>query len=272
MSHSEADYIPYQASIRVGRGRVLVLAPHPDDEVFGCAGAILRHVADGDEVQVIIATDGAFGGGQDGEHYASIRQAESCAAGEILGYGSPIFWGLSDRGLLGDAALVARIESTLAEYRPALVYAPSWWEIHPDHTALSIAVTEALSRVTHEVQLVLYEVGVPLHPNLLLDISASLATKQAAMSCFASQMAQQAYADQLMALNRFRTYTLPSTVRAAEAYRRIPRPIVRPVAPLMTRIDSPDAIGAVKRPPGFFSTLWQSLGQAIQALRQLFQR
>ena len=56
---SESELIPYHAVGEVGQGSALVLAPHPDDEVLGCAGAILRHVARGDPVRVIILTDGA---------------------------------------------------------------------------------------------------------------------------------------------------------------------------------------------------------------------
>ena len=60
---SENEWIPYHAVQILGTGPVLVLAPHPDDEVFGCAGAIMRHIAAGDPVTVLILTDG--GGDQD---------------------------------------------------------------------------------------------------------------------------------------------------------------------------------------------------------------
>ena len=39
-------------------GRVLVLAPHPDDEVLGCGGTIARLAASGHEVHVAIVTRG----------------------------------------------------------------------------------------------------------------------------------------------------------------------------------------------------------------------
>ena len=39
--------------------RWLVLAPHPDDEVYGCGGAVALHVQAGHRVHVVILTDGA---------------------------------------------------------------------------------------------------------------------------------------------------------------------------------------------------------------------
>lgn len=260
MSHAESLYVPYQAETRVGHGPALVFAPHPDDEVFGCAGAILGHVADGDPVRVIIVTDGAFGAGEDGSHYAKTRQDESYAAAMTLGYGEPIFWGFPDRGLVYGEALVQKIRQAITEFLPALVYAPSWWEIHPDHVALSLAVTEAIRCGTQQAELVLYEVGVPLHANLLLDITASLALKQAAMRCFASQLVQQAYDDHIMALNRYRTYTLPRSVQAAEAYRRVTSVHALPEAPLMSRVNDHVACHEAARCP------------AAEKARSIFQR
>ena len=45
-----------------GDERVLVLAPHMDDEVIGCGGTVARHVARGADVTVIFLTDGRQGG------------------------------------------------------------------------------------------------------------------------------------------------------------------------------------------------------------------
>ena len=35
---------------------ILVIAAHPDDEVLGCGGVIARHVAEGEDVHVLIVT------------------------------------------------------------------------------------------------------------------------------------------------------------------------------------------------------------------------
>ena len=221
MSCMEARYIPYHADARIGRGRVLVLAPHPDDEVLGCAGAVMRHVADGDPVSVVILTDGAFGAGDRREDVTRVREEESLRAARVMGYGVPEFWRLPDRGLERYEPLADDLSRSIDRLAPDWVYAPSWWEIHPDHFALARAVASVLRRSLLATHLVLYEVGVPLHANRLLDITDLLERKQSAIACFESQLAHQAYDSQVLALNRFRTYTLPPMVKAAEAYRVI---------------------------------------------------
>ena len=40
--------------------RVLVLAAHPDDEVLGMGGTIAVHVGAGDEVRIVVVTDGSL--------------------------------------------------------------------------------------------------------------------------------------------------------------------------------------------------------------------
>lgn len=44
----ESDIVPYKAVKTVAKGKALVFTPHPDDEVFGCGGAIIKHVQQAD--------------------------------------------------------------------------------------------------------------------------------------------------------------------------------------------------------------------------------
>ncbi len=219
----ESNFLPYEAATTCLPGPVLVLAPHPDDEVFGCGGAILVHLAAGDAVNVVIATDSDYGRFQSGEDGRSVRRLEAVAAAKALGYGTPCFWGLPDRGLTYDEELIGLVLDVLEKTSATILYAPSWWEIHPDHYVLALAAVEAARRCPRPVTLAMYEVGVPLHPNLLLDITNLAARKQAAMACYESQLRMQRYDRHLSALNQFRTYTLPDSVNAAEAFRLLNR-------------------------------------------------
>lgn len=209
---NESDLIPYAPVLEISALRVLVLAPHPDDEVFGCAGAIASHLRQGARVHVAVLTDGAKHGS------AHVRIQECLAAAEILGYGTPDFWSEGDRSLVANEELMTRLANLLISEQIDLLYAPSPWEIHPDHRQAAWLALEGVQRAGNLCRIAFYEVGSPLRPNVLLDITPHLDMKQRAMACFKSQMVHQPYDEQITALNRFRTYTLPSTVKAAEAY------------------------------------------------------
>lgn len=215
---SEGEIIPYHALSSLGGGAALILAPHADDEVFGCGGAIMRHVAAGAAVRVVILTDGAAGQDAQRTAYIAQRRQESQAAAQILGYGEPLFWDYPDRELPYDETVVQRVCTLVEAGAARWLYAPSPYELHPDHRHLSLVALEVLRRHPHNLSLAFYEISAPLPPNRLLDISDIFERKQQAIQCFSSQLARQNYATHVEALNRYRTYTLPSEVQAAEAY------------------------------------------------------
>ena len=235
----ETDFIPYHAVAHLPARHALVLAPHPDDEVFGCGGAILAHVQHGVPVSVIILTDGSLYGD------AAVRMAESRAAATLLGCGEPEFWAYPDRGLRHDQELVGRLVQKIVATGADLVYAPSPWEVHPDHRQTASAAAQAVLHTG--VRIAYYEVGSPLRPNLLLDITPHAAAKTQAMQCFASQMAQQDYARHIAALNLYRTYTLTPDVTAAEAYLMLSAADLIATLPSLL-VDQPVTLGSSPMP------------------------
>ena len=218
----EASFIPYTATTVLPKGNVLVLAPHPDDEVFGCAGSIMQHVSQNDSVQVVIITDGSAAtihpNTDSRIKYIETRQQESLKAAQVLGYSTLEFWGITDRTLECNDNLIERLVNYIKEKQISLVYAPSVMEIHPDHYALAMSAVETVRRCGESVSLSMYEIGMPLHPNILLDITNTLERKREAMNCFVSQLALQDYSRHILGLNTYRSYTLPATVTAVEGY------------------------------------------------------
>ncbi len=215
-------FIPYTAQTLLEPANVLVLAPHPDDEVFGCGGAIIRHRQQGHSVRVVIVTDGSAAVAHPDETaraaYIASRQQESNAAAAILGCDAPEFWGIPDRQLVADEAFIQRLVEYFQQHQIQRVYTTSPWEVHPDHHALAQAVISAAQRYEAALQLCFYEIGVPLFPNLLIDISDIVQLKIQAMACFPSQSSLHDYTKFIRGLNQFRTWTLAETVDSAEAY------------------------------------------------------
>lgn len=211
----EHTLIPYAAGPLPANDTILVLAPHPDDEIFGCGGALALHADAGARLHVVLVT----GGDAAGE--AAARLEESRAAARALGIPEPDCWGIPDRHVSNDTSLAGRIRDAIVATGATLIYAPSLWENHPDHRGLAEATLQVVRELGH-VGWMAYEVSAPLRPNLLIDIGPVLERKHAAMACFPSQLAVQAYDRHLNALNVFRTYTLPAPVLAAEAYEYYP--------------------------------------------------
>jgi len=201
--------------------RVVVLAPHADDEVFGCGGTVRLLVEAGATIAVIVVTDGALGDTASKSKPDTLitrREAETRAAAKVLGYPEPTFWRMPDRGIRYGEALISKVLEAIRSAHADLVFAPALTELHPDHQALALAAAEALRRLGGAVRIAFYEVGAPLLPNMLIDITAVEELKRRAMRCFDSQQAVQLYGEQVAALNRFRTYTLGHGVHAAEAF------------------------------------------------------
>ena len=98
---ADPETIPCEAIDEIGRGDALVMALHLDDEVFGCAGAILSHLRNGNRVSVIVLTDGVppETPGHIRSPAAEQRSQECVRSAKLLGYGKPIFWHLSDAGV-----------------------------------------------------------------------------------------------------------------------------------------------------------------------------
>ena len=207
----ESRLIPYNVSSIPADKNILVLAPHPDDEVFGCGGAIALHVKSGCNVAVVLVTSGSIGGDID------TRVEESKKASGFLGGYSLEVWDYDDRKVSFCAELIEKIKKEIKEKNITLLYAPSLWENHPDHKAVSLSAMEA-AREFLDCSVMFYEVGAPLRPNMLVDISGVLDKKISAMQCFASQIKNQRYDEHILALNRYRTYTLSKSIKSAEAY------------------------------------------------------
>lgn len=217
MNFKETDVVPYSLSPVSFAPDVWVFAPHPDDEIFGCGGALALHVQQGAHVHVVLMTAGEQ---QSGEFFG-VRLAESEAASYVLGYANVLCWHLPDRGVVFSEQLVDRVVACLADTPTAVVYAPSLWEAHPDHRGCALTVAEAVRRSGGARELWFYEVSAPLRANTLVDVSGVWALKERAMACFASQEAVLPYSDYIGALNRYRALTVLSQGHV-EAFERYP--------------------------------------------------
>ena len=169
-----------------GGKRVVIVAPHPDDETIGAGGVAILHRQAGDHVVMVVVTDGraSRAGGLDAETMARRRASEIEAAGEVLGISELVQLGLPE-GAWAAPELARRLAPLLTG--ADILYASSCVDYHPEH----IAVARVVAEIVDAGQTVrAYQVGVPLTTrlaNLVADIGELEPAKRQALECFDSQ-------------------------------------------------------------------------------------
>jgi len=121
--------------------RILLLAPHPDDEVVGAAAAIGRARAAGGEVHVAFLSNGVpdpallWPWRRSGHaRWVARRRAESEAAAKLLGYAIALFQEIPTRSLKSVlAGTRARLADLIARRQIDMVWAPAYEGGHQDH-------------------------------------------------------------------------------------------------------------------------------------------
>lgn len=218
--------------------RVLVIAPHPDDEVLGCGGTIAKHAVSGDDVYVAIVTKGC-------EPLFSPdsveRVREECRkADAYLGVKETIFMDFPaamleevPRYKFNDAFI-----KLVQEIEPDIVYLPHRGDMQLDHKMIVDAAMVALRpKYAHLVRKILaYETlsetgwDVPNVQNEFIpvvynNISAFLEKKIEAMKMYATQLdsypnARSIEGIRALAINRGTSMRL-ETAEAFEVIREI---------------------------------------------------
>lgn len=158
---------------------MLVVAPHPDDEVIGPGATLARHRRRGDEVRVLVLTSGDASG-VGGRAVAAVREAESRRALRCLGDGIALwFAGLPDGGLEG---LGDRLTTLIDQHGQgvAALYVPLLSDPHPDHGAAAHAVGRC--GLDDDVLVLGYEVWAAGPVNVLVDVTEVFGHKQAALA------------------------------------------------------------------------------------------
>ncbi|MFL6500020.1 MAG: PIG-L deacetylase family protein, partial [Candidatus Udaeobacter sp.] len=140
------------------RSRLLLIAPHPDDEALACSVILQKALRAGAAIRVVYVTDGDNNpwpqralerrwtlSPPDRQRWGTLRRAEALAALRALDFAVPDvrFLGLPDQGLtdllLRDCdTTLTRITQAIDDWSPTDILAPSLFDIHPDHNAVAV--------------------------------------------------------------------------------------------------------------------------------------
>lgn len=217
--------------------KVLVIAPHADDETLGVGGTIRKHVEAGDQVVVAVMT----GPGEEPhpifkkDVWETVR-SEASRAMEVLGVEQLLFREIP-AVLVPDQPvweINREAAQVLSEVQPDILYVPFPFDLHLDHRAIFYAFSVAwrphgpIGQGVKEIYC--YETVSETHwnpayletgftPNVYVDISSTVEKKIEAMECYASQLQEAPHARSLKALRDLAGFRgAQVSVEAAEAF------------------------------------------------------
>jgi N-acetylglucosamine malate deacetylase 1 len=108
---------------------ILVLPVHPDDAELGCAGTILKHIAEGKKVGIADLTRGELGT----RGTAEIRDQEAAASAKILGLSVRENVGIPDGFFQNTAEYQLKVVEAIRKYQPEIIITNAYHDRHPDH-------------------------------------------------------------------------------------------------------------------------------------------
>lgn len=184
--------------------KILVVAPHADDESLGCGGTIFRHVNYGDEVHWMLVTSVSSAFGFDQESVLK-RKKEIDLVAEEYGVKSIHELGFQPAGLdtIPITRLVSAVSSVVMEVKPEIIYTAFRNDAHTDHAITYDAVMSATKvfRYPYVQRILTYETlsetdfgqkpeDGGFKPNVFHDITPFLSSKLTVLKNYSSEMGE----------------------------------------------------------------------------------
>lgn len=224
-------WTPIKLQVPLGR-RVLVLAPHPDDEVIGPGGLLLAH-RDKSEIHVITLFDGSGGGRLEDapwegdseyrERLVAERRREQADVCQRLGVATLQYLTMEDGYSAAGMDDAGHLRTVIEEIRPDVVLLPWFLDHQRDHRVTNMLFAWSCSDL--DCMVMGYEIWSLCQPNAIFDISPWLAEKSELISHYQTQTATVDYVSYARGLASTRAFQFPIAARrsgAVEAFFTLP--------------------------------------------------
>ena len=221
--------------IKNKKKNLLVVAAHPDDEVLGCGGTILKYSKKGYNINLIFFTDGV--GSRINKNLNKkkiVRINAAIKAAKILGCKKPNFNEFPDNELdkISNLKLVKIIENEIKKTKPEIIFTHFKNDLNIDHKKINQAlVTACRPQKNRTVKKILF-FEVPsstewqidkskniFNPNWFEDITNEFKKKINAIKCYKDELRKSPHPrsiDGITSLNKWRGSTIG--VKYAEAF------------------------------------------------------
>ena len=211
---------------------IIVVAPHPDDEVLGVGGTLLRRKKEGAKVAWLIVTGISIEAGWE-EKNVRQRRNEINKITTLFGFDSvfELNYPTTQLDHIPMSNLVAAISNVFKTFQPEEVFVPHPSDVHTDHRMVFDAVASCAKwfRYPSIKRVLAYEtlsetdfglgISQAFRPNVFVDIERYLSDKLCAMDIYASEVGEHPFPRSYDAIRALATLRgAASGFKAAEAF------------------------------------------------------
>ena len=232
-----------------GSDKILIVAPHADDESIGAGGFLSTY---GKQCDVWLVTDGRKGNSPDAQYtdggLVAARENEFKQVMDFFHVHDYAFLGLTDGNVSLEMAKIYHKSIKAYDY----IFVPNQHEAHPDHAAVYKAIMKMKKKQKAKGDIVEYEVWTPLlRPNVYLPVTTLITNKLKAVSFYESQLKTLDYVSLAESLSRYRGFASDDKYREAyfshkQAYvekrdrfaSSLPKPVSSVICKIKSRLKS----------------------------------
>jgi len=183
--------------------KILVFAPHNDDETIAAAGTLALARDLGCTTRIVFVTGVQHA---PNDTIEQTRMTEAQAACKLLEceYDG---WGFTDGNIISQKnELIHEMVMEIEAFHPDIILTPFPTDMHRDHQSTSLCLATALKEAKTETNLEVwgYEIWSTLWPNAAVDITDAVQQKREAIRLYESQIHSVPYEDAALGLNRYR--------------------------------------------------------------------
>ena len=183
--------------------KILIIAPHADDESIGCGGLMVLY---GKKCDILLLTDGRKGYDSrldtvDEDALVHIRESELQSVSNLCGIRHIIKLRIPDGTIHSHMNDVLGVDITSYDF----IFVPNRYERHKDHCIIPDLALKMKKQQRSKAQIIEYEVWSPMpNPVFALDISSVFSQKEHLVSQYQSQIKYKDYVRMTQGLNQYR--------------------------------------------------------------------
>ncbi len=196
--------------------KLLIIAPHPDDEILGAAGLIIKAKKNNCHISIIFLTSGSF-------DESNIREREARLVCNKIGVDSVYFLRIPDGGIANIDVNKTSLQELVNKSCPDIISLPFIFDGHLDHIYTNKLISNVFIKNNKKIDFWAYQIYSSIPANVIVDITSIVEYKFNLMSMYKSQLENFDFINWNRGLNAWNSKLLESKKsKYAECYFVVP--------------------------------------------------